>query len=119
MGEASAMGPGYVPWMISVGLAAIGGALVLRGTLCPGRQSAFPLIGWRTILLVLGSVIAFAAALHRLGVVIATLLLVGIAVFAGEQPRLRETVGLMAILSAMVVLVFIKGLGVHMRIWPW
>jgi hypothetical protein len=119
MGDAAAMGPGYVPRMVSVALMGIGAILVLRGTLRSRAAIRFPAFSWRINVLVLGSVMAFAFALERAGLVAATAILVAVAVFAGEKPRTKETLLLIAALSTMVVVVFVYGLGVHMRVWPW
>lgn len=119
MGDAAAMGPGYVPRMVSIALLGIGAALVLRGTLRSRGAVRFPTFSWRINGLVLGSVVAFAATLERAGLVAATAVLVAVAVFAGERPRAKETLFLIAVLSALVVLVFVVALSVHMRVWPW
>jgi hypothetical protein len=119
MGDAVAMGPGYVPRMVSIGLLGVGGLMVIRGMVRARAKVPLPAFEWRTILLVLGSVTAFAFVLKPLGVVPATALLVAIAAFAGDRPRLRETAALIAVLAVFVVLVFVKGLGVYMHLWPW
>ena len=79
----------------------------------------FPAFSWGINTLVLGSVMAFAATLERAGLIAATGVLVVVSVFAGEKPRAKETLALIAALSTLVVLVFVYGLGVHMRVWPW
>jgi hypothetical protein len=119
MGDAAAMGPGYVPRLVSIALVGIGVMLVLRGTLRSRAAVGFPAFSWRINGLVLGAVVAFAVALERAGLVAATTLLVAVAVFAGKQPRLKETLALMVVLSVLVVVVFVSALGVHMRVWPW
>lgn len=118
-GNAAAMGPGYVPRMVSIALMGIGAILVLWGALRSREAVRFPAFSWRINALVLGSVIAFAVALERAGLVAATAILVTVAVFAGKKPRAKETLALIGALSALVVLVFVYGLGVHMRVWPW
>jgi hypothetical protein len=119
MGDAAAMGPGYVPRMVSVALVGIGAILVFRGTLRSRSAIRFPAFSWGINTLVLGSVMAFAATLERAGLIAATGVLVVVSVFAGEKPRAKETLALIAALSTLVVLVFVYGLGVHMRVWPW
>jgi hypothetical protein len=119
MGDASAMGPGYVPRMVSIGLLGIGFIMAVRGGIRPSHPGDFPRFRWGTAAIVLGSVISFAFALEHLGVVVATAMLVIVAAFAGGKPQWRETVLLIVCLSVLVVLVFVKGLSVHMRIWPW
>lgn len=119
MGQASEMGAGYVPRMVSLGLLGIGLVMAARGVCRPARPGDFPRFRWGTAAIVLGSVISFAFALEHLGVVAATAMLVIVAAFAGGKPHWRETVLLIVCLSLLVVLVFVKGLSVHMRIWPW
>jgi len=119
MGDAAAMGPGYVPRLVSFALLGIGAVLVLRGTLRSRAAVSFPSFSWRINGLVLGAVVAFAVALERAGLIVATAAMVGVAVFAGKRPRLKETLLLIVTLCALVVLVFVYGLSVHMRVWPW
>jgi hypothetical protein len=119
MGDAAAMGPGYVPRLVSVALVGIGAALFLRGTLRSRAAVAFPSFSWRINGLVLGAVVAFAVALERAGLIAATGVMVAVAVFAGGKPRLKETLLLIVALCTLVVIVFVYGLGVHMRVWPW
>jgi hypothetical protein len=119
MGNPSEMGPGYVPRMVSIGLLGIGIVMTARGGIRSSRPGGFPRFRWGTAAIVLGSVISFAFALEHLGVVAATAMLVTVAAFAGGKPQWRETGLLIVCLSVLVVLVFVKGLSVHMRIWPW
>ena len=119
VGQASAMGPGYVPHLVSFGLIGIGVAMGGRGLRRRAAVSGFPRFAFGIAALVFGSVLAFAFALERFGVILATALLVSVAAFAGGRPRLRETVALIVSLSLLVVLVFVKGLSVHMALWPW
>jgi hypothetical protein len=119
MGDAAAMGPGYVPRMVSIALVGIGAILVVRGTLRSRTAVGFPAFAWRINGLVLGAVMAFALALERAGLVAATAVLVAAAAFAGQKPRAKETLLLIVALSILVVVVFVVALGVHMRVWPW
>jgi hypothetical protein len=119
MGDAAAMGPGYVPRLVSIALVGIGAILVVRGTFRSRAAVGFPAFSWRISGLVLGAVMAFALALERAGLVAATAVLVAVAAFAGQKPRVKETLALIVALSILVVVVFVYALGVHMRVWPW
>jgi divalent metal cation (Fe/Co/Zn/Cd) transporter len=119
MGNAAMMGPGYVPRMIAIGLLIVGAAMIVRGLCRTGAALPLPTVKVRIIAPIFGSIIAFALALPRLGVITATAILVSIAVFADKGPRLRDTFFLIAGLCALVYVVFIIGLDVQMRAWPW
>lgn len=119
MGDTAMMGPGYVPRMVAIGLLIVGATMIVRGLTRPGASLPLPGVKARVIVPVLGSVIAFALALPRIGVMAATVIMVSLAVFAAKSPRFKETLLLIGGLCLLVFLVFIKGLGVQMPVWPW
>jgi hypothetical protein len=115
-GSASHMGPGYFPLVL-------GSILALLGLLVGGRSfiiegEPVESISLRAVTLVLGAVGAFAATLESLGIVIATVLLIGIGAAASPDSRWREVVVLTAVMLALSVGLFGYGLGLPFRILP-
>ena len=116
MGAASRMGPGYFPTVL-------GGILILLGLIFVGRalwlsRKAIEPWGLRPLILVLGSVVAFAFLINSCGLVVATLALVFISCLGGWEFRLREVAILYIILAALAVGVFVYGLKLPFKVWP-
>jgi hypothetical protein len=116
MGSAEHMGPGYFP-------AILGGCLALIGLIVAGRGFCFSTEaiepwGFRPLLLILGSVMAFAFLFEPLGLVVATLVLVVISCLGGLEFRFREMVFSCLILAAMAVGIFVYGLRLPFKVWP-
>jgi hypothetical protein len=72
----------------------------------------------RPLILITGSVVAFAILVDSLGLVVAILGLVTISSFAGSDVRIREMVILYLILVAMGVGVFGYGLALPFKVLP-
>src|SRR5262245_52225317 len=83
IGTAFRMGTGYVPRLLCWTLLGLGAVVLVQG-LRDGqaqRRLSFGdgMTGWRPVIFVTAGLVAFALSLERLGLVIAILLLVGIA----------------------------------------
>ena len=117
VGTANAMGPGYVPRILCLGIIGIGLILMMR-TLLLGigddlrRFRIWPIVG------ILGAITLFGFMLEGLGIVISAVSLVLIASFAGDDVRPRQAVVAAALLTVFVIAVFIWGLELPLRIWP-
>ena len=70
------------------------------------------------LFIVLTAIAAFGYLLRPGGLVIATLVLVIGSAYGGHEFKAKESVILGVVLAAFVVLVFIKGLGLSMNVWP-
>lgn len=68
---------------------------------------------------ILASLLAFALAIERLGLVAATIVLVCVASPAGNVGRPIRVVSLAIGLALFSVAIFVWGLGVSMKVWPW
>ncbi|HSN92822.1 MAG TPA: tripartite tricarboxylate transporter TctB family protein [Anaeromyxobacteraceae bacterium] len=117
-GTAASMGPGYFPTVL-------GGLLVLLGALTAGRslrpsrpQAAVGAVRVRPVVLVLASVVAFAVALPRLGLLLASLLVVGVSRTAAPGFRWGEVLVFGAALTLFCAAVFVWGLKMPMPLWP-
>jgi putative tricarboxylic transport membrane protein len=116
IGTAQEMGPGYVPRALAWFLIAAGIVMALLGA-----RRAVPLretIAWRPVLLISASVMLFGATVDRLGIVIAVLMSTVVASLASPITRHRETPLLAIALAALAAIVFVKGLGLAIPIWP-
>ena len=110
MGTAVRMGPGYFPKVLSIVLALIGIAALLRGLLRPGE--AIGRLAWREALLVVGATAIFGVLVRGAGLALSLLVLVLVSAYASRQFRLPSTVLLAVGLIVFSVLVFLKGLGI-------
>ena len=118
MGTTVRMGPGYFPSLLGLLLTFAGAVLIGRSLVLQGpkvsRLALLPLV------CVLGAVLAFGVLLERLGLVAATVALIFIACLAAwELFRLRDIVILIVVLLAFAVGLFVYGLGLPLKVWPW
>jgi hypothetical protein len=118
VGTPASMGPGMFPMIL-------GGCLGVLGLLCslrairPGKAVArIERIQPRPVLVVLGSIVAYGVTLPKMGLVVASMLLVIISRLAAPGFRWLEVTIFAAILTLGCVLVFIVGLKMPVPIWP-
>lgn len=114
MGQASRMGPGYFPTVLSGLLMLFGAAAVIRSLVSknPDEVGGF---AWKAAVLVCGSTALFGALLMPAGLILALVALcivsaAGSKFFAFEW----KAVGALVVLVVFCALVFAKGLGVPM-----
>jgi hypothetical protein len=115
MGSAVRMGPGYFPTALGWLLSALGVIIAARGLFSadPVERGAF------RPFLVLVAIVVFALSLNPFGLVVSMVLLIGISALAGHEFHWLETIILAVVLSVLSVLVFVWGLGLQFRVWPW
>ena len=89
LGVAARMGPGYFPRILGILLIALGAILALRALRVPGAP--LPLFHWRPIVIVLGSVVLFGAIVQKVGVALATVILIVTASAASRE--FRQVIG--------------------------
>ncbi len=115
LGTPFRMGPGFMPVVLGAILVALGLAVVVKGV-TSGRDEEAPPWPWRGLLLVLGSILFFAATLRGLGFIPVVL----IAAFATAKASTRNSfLAALAIavgLCLLCVAIFVVGLGL---IVPW
>jgi putative tricarboxylic transport membrane protein len=110
------MGPGYLPRLLAWLILAAGCLLTVRGLVRGG--AALPEFQARPLLLISLATVVFGATADQLGMVVAVVASTVIATFASSITRHRETPLLCALLALGAVLVFVKGLGLTIPIWP-
>ncbi len=116
MGTGRSMGPGFFPRVLSV-------ALVLLGTiiLVSSRKTkpvALPPVNWRGLVLVSVAALAFAILVGPAGMVPAVFVAVLLSSVAapGMSPARAALLG--AVLAVFCALIFVKGLGLPIAIFP-
>lgn len=117
IGQARDMGPGYLPVALFTLLLALGILIALRGLVAQG--SVVPPLRLRAFALVIGAVSAFAGLITTAGLVVATMVMVPLASFADHEARPVESVLAAVVLAAFAAGVFVIGLGVPVKLWPW
>ena len=116
MGSAGRMGPGYFPRGLGAILIVLGLVLCVRALRLRGASIAFPT--FQPLLIVLGSVILFAFAAPKLGLIAATVLLILAASTASHEFRWKEAVVSSAFLAVFVLGAFVYGLKLQLPTWP-
>jgi hypothetical protein len=118
-GNSARPGPGYFPFGLGI-LMAILGAMVLFKSLTVETEGGDPIgsIGWKPLLIILGSLVLFGFALPYLGMVIALPLLVVTSALAGDEFHWGEALANAAILTAGSWAIFIWGLNLVIPLWP-
>ncbi len=107
-GTASAMGPGYMPMLLSLGLLGFAAVIGLRAltveSVAIGRVDA------RSALSILAAVLAFAALIRMAGSAPAIVAAFALAALGSRETRWREAAPLALGLAALCVAVFYYGL---------
>ena len=115
MGTARRMGPGYMPYGLAWLLVLCGGAVALRGVIAAG--AAVKPMRLRPFLGVLGGGLAFALVIDRGGILLASAGAILGAAAADRTSRLGEVATLAAVSMALAAIVFVKLLGLNIRLW--
>lgn len=118
LGSAQRMGPGYFPTVLGGVLAILGLIITIKGLAHEGPDSEIEPFRFGPLAVVLGAVALFALLLRPAGLVVALLALIGVSAYASHEFRLREVIPLAALLVALVLAVFIWGLGMVIPVWP-
>ncbi len=116
LGTAARMGPGYFPRGLGILMIALGSILTLRALRISGTKIHFG--SPKPLLIVLGSVIMFALAAPKLGLVVATVLLILASSTADKEYRWKESVIASVILAMFTIAAFSWGLKLQLPIWP-
>ena len=106
IGTLARMGPGFFPTMLGIILVSLGLLATLRPLWHRGDRLTIALRPF----VALGAVLLFGITIPHLGLVPATILLVGASHFADSSSRLRETVVLALALTLFAVTIT-RGLG--------
>ena len=114
MGTLLRMGPGYFPTVLGGLLVLIGIIVIVRAFFKHGEKIA-P-FAWKRLALALGSVVLFGLLVRGAGLALAILILVLMSAVAHDKFKLAPSIILAISMALFSILVFIKGLGVPIRI---
>jgi hypothetical protein len=117
IGTTLRMGTGYVPRLLCWILLGLGAVVLISG-LRAGAPPSGPPPQWRPVVLVPASLLAFALTISDFGLVVATLLLIGIGSLAGRDLRPLEVVIAGLVLVTATFGIFVWGLGLPIQVWP-
>jgi hypothetical protein len=115
-GDAARMGPGFFPAVLGWCLAGIGVLIAIAALRQEGERIQ---VRWKSLALVVGSVVFFALALPALGLVIAVAGAVILSSLADNELRWRGRLVLAAAVPTVMVLVFVTGLGMTLPLFWW
>jgi hypothetical protein len=125
LGSFAQMGPGMFPLIIGVAVSGFGVAL-LGGTWLKAKRLAASVdeappeaADWRTLALVVLSIVAFALVIRRLGMGPAVFVLVLLASFSSNDLPPLKALMLAAALTALGWLVFVLALGLPIKLFVW
>jgi hypothetical protein len=116
VGNASRMGPGYMPRVFSASVAVFGIILIVRATRATGEEvGTFAL---RPFLAVLFAIAAFGFSIEILGLVISVLVLVLIAGMGSPDLSRRASFATAIALALATYLIFVRLLDLTIPVWP-
>jgi hypothetical protein len=116
MGTSVRMGPAYFPTVLGGILAVIGLAILIESFALEGPK--VPRFYFKPLILLVLAIVLFGILLKPLGLVLASAVLIAVGAFGGVDFRWKEVVILCVVLAIFSVLVFIKGLGLPIPVWP-
>lgn len=117
MGSALRMGPGYFPTYLGVILIVIG--VIMAGHACRVEGGKIGRWGWRPLLWLSTAFAAFGLLVDEAGFVLALLALIVASSFAGRDTRPVELMLLIVGLITGSVALFVYGLELPYRLFPW
>lgn len=116
-GTATKMGPGYLPTVLSWGLAGLGLILILRALFESGPKIEASL--YRPQFFILLAIVTFAFLIERFGLAPAVIIVTLVASLASSETRWKETAVLAVGLAVLCSVLFVKLLGQPLAIWNW
>ncbi len=116
MGTLNRMGPAYFPVALGAVMAVLG---LLIAVPAWSRAGEGPDVSWKTLFIVISSVVLFGATLQTLGVIFATMTTLVVASLADNDITWRERAILIVTVPPIIYLIFIFGLGMTVPVWPW
>jgi Tripartite tricarboxylate transporter TctB family len=118
-GSSARPGPGYFPLGLGILLAFLG-ALILFEALTIETEDGEPIgdIAWKPLVIILGAVAMFGFVLPRLGLVISLPLLILVSAYASDEHTWLGSLLNAVIITTLSWLVFVKGLGLTLPVWP-
>ena len=117
IGTATRMSTGYVPRLLCWILLLLGMVVTIIGVRA-SEQSQADAVGWRPLLFIPLSLVAFALLLDPAGLIIASAVLISIGALASRDLRMVEVIAAAVLLVGFVWTIFVWALGLTIQIWP-
>ena len=117
MGTAGDMGPGFVPRALAWGILGFGATFVVTSLL--KAPEPIPVPAWRPLVMILASIALFAVLFSTLGMIAACVGAVLVAGAATAPVRWLQLALCGAVIAAFSALLFVRGLGLPFKLWPW
>lgn len=117
MGVAQRPGTGVLPRILAWCLIGSGTLLLIKSFMSDGPK--IENIAWRPLIMVTLAAIAFSLLIDRAGLIVTMIVSLTIAAFGTPETRWREFALFMVLMLAIGLGVFIYGLGMPIRIFPW
>ena len=119
MGTSARPGAGYFPLILSV-ILTIMGAVVLFEALTIETEDGEPIgdIAWRPLIVIVVAITVFGILLPRMGMLVTVPILIIMVSFAGDEFGWIGVIVNSVVLTAFAWLVFIKGLGLTIPLFP-
>jgi hypothetical protein len=121
MGSAARMGPGWFPSVLGAIMTALGTLIAVLGLKNQAKWSATEGIGWtfRPVIILTAAVILFGFTLPTLGMIAAIILLCFISGVAAHDREYKSLAMITVIMCIFCAAVFIWGLKLQMKLFPW
>jgi len=117
-GSAARMGPGYFPTVLGIILVILGAVIALTALSAKAEEHHVAKFDWRTIALVLGSVVLFGFLLNRAGLVISLATVVMVSSYASHEFGWKAALVNTVVLIALCLVVFVYALSLQFPLWP-
>lgn len=118
MGTPAKMGPGYFPFWLGVLLSLIGLYIVFTSIKKTALQTEVERFDWKTILTILGAVVAFAILLKPMGLYVSLFALVMISGFASHEFNVKGALINAVVLITMCHVMFVYALKLQFPLYP-
>lgn len=118
LGNASQMGPGYVPALLGGLLALLGFLIALRGTLSNVCKTDKFHSAARPLFFIIGVIILFGYIISLAGVILSSALAIAGAALGTRETRTKEIIILAVIMAGLSDIFFVKVLSIPFKEWP-
>ena len=118
MGTAAKMGAGYFPLILGGLLIFLGVVVFIRSFVVASEDGRVGRIAIKPMVLMFGSIAAFALLLRPAGLVVSILSIIVISSLASSESRFKETLISAILLCAASLAMFVYGLNLQIPVWP-
>lgn len=118
LGKAARMGPGYFPLILGGLLTLLGVIVFIRSLVSGSEESRVGRIAVKPMILMFGSIAAFALLLRSAGLVVSIFAIILVSSLASKESRFKETLISAVALCAASLAVFVYGLNLQIPVWP-